>query len=78
MLVLATLELVDTSAPHYETGPNAAFEFRIDSQTVTDRGTHCAGLTEASTLNMVPVPTNKIDSHAVALYHNGKHLGYIP
>ena len=44
----------------------------------TNRGTYCAGLTEGSSLNMVPEPTNKFDSHAVALHHNGKHLGYIP
>ena len=44
----------------------------------TDRGAYCAGLTEGSSLNMVPEPTNKFDSHAVALHHNGKHLGYIP
>jgi tellurite resistance protein len=44
----------------------------------TDRTAYCADLTEGSLLNMVPEPTNKFDSNAVALLHNGKHLGYIP
>jgi hypothetical protein len=44
----------------------------------TDRGAYCAGLAEGSLLNIVPEPTNKFDSDAVALHHDGKHLGYIP
>lgn len=44
----------------------------------TDRGAYCAGLAEGSLLNMIPEPTNKFDSDAVALHHNGKHLGNIP
>lgn len=44
----------------------------------TDRGAYCASLAEGSLLNMAPEPTNKFDSNAVALHHNGKHLGYIP
>ncbi|XIA63093.1 hypothetical protein ACFIOY_27955 [Bradyrhizobium sp. TZ2] len=44
----------------------------------TDRGAFCAGLAEGSLLDMVPEPTNKFDSNAVALHRNGKHLGYIP
>jgi tellurite resistance protein len=44
----------------------------------TDRSAYCAGLAEGSLLNMIPEPTNKFDSNAVALHHDGKHLGYIP
>lgn len=44
----------------------------------SDRGGYCAGLAEGSLLEMVPEPSNKFDSNAVALHHNGKHLGYIP
>lgn len=44
----------------------------------TDRGAYCAGLAEGSLLNMSREPTNKFDSNAVALHHDGKNLGYIP
>lgn len=44
----------------------------------TDRGAYCAGLAEGSHLKMLPEPGNAFDSKAVALHHNGRHLGYIP
>lgn len=44
----------------------------------TDRGAYCASLREGTRLETIPEPTNRFDPKAVALHHNGHHVGYVP
>ena len=43
-----------------------------------DRRTYCAHLEIGSKLNLTPEPDNKFDADAIALFHEGNHLGYVP
>lgn len=49
-----------------------------ESPTGTDRRRYCACLQVGSTLELVPEPTNAHDPDAIALVHDGHHLGYVP
>lgn len=44
----------------------------------TDRRTYCANLPIGTKLDLVPEPDNKFDPDAVALFHDGRHVGYVP
>src|SRR5262245_30696122 len=44
----------------------------------TKRGTYCRQLRQGDRLDLVPEPKNKYDADAVAVHHNGHHLGYVP
>ena len=44
----------------------------------TKRGKYCLGLREGDRLDLVPEPENRHDQNAVAIKHNGCHLGYVP
>jgi hypothetical protein len=44
----------------------------------SDRSAYCAGLRDGELLHLTPEPSNAYDSDAVALYHDGRHIGYIP
>jgi HIRAN domain len=44
----------------------------------TNRGRYCCGLQVGTTLQLVPEPSNPYSKHAVAVVHQGHHLGYIP
>lgn len=45
----------------------------------TNRGSYCArNLDSGTKLDLLPEPNNPHDDHAVAVMHQGHHLGYIP
>lgn len=44
----------------------------------TKRGNYCLRLREGDRLDLVPEPNNKHDQDAIAIKHNGRHLGYVP
>jgi HIRAN domain len=44
----------------------------------TKRGKYCLGLREGDRLDLVPEPENEHDRNAIAIKHNGRHLGYVP
>jgi hypothetical protein len=44
----------------------------------TDRAVYCATFKPGTELILVPEPDNPHDDNAVALWHAGRHVGYIP
>jgi HIRAN domain-containing protein len=44
----------------------------------TNRGRYCLGLQVGTPLQLVPEPNNPYSKPAVAIIHQGHHLGYIP
>ena len=44
----------------------------------TNRGRYCGRLRTGDRLDLVPEPENPHDEYAVAVRHDGRHLGYIP
>jgi hypothetical protein len=44
----------------------------------TNRGRYCRDLKVGTPLQLVPEPGNPYSKHAVAVIHQGHHLGYIP
>ena len=44
----------------------------------TDRRAYCASLNVGDVLKLRPEPTNPYDPKAVAIYHSGRHIGYVP
>jgi hypothetical protein len=44
----------------------------------TDRGSYCARRKAGDLLTLTPEPDNAHDTDAVALHHEGHHVGYVP
>jgi hypothetical protein len=44
----------------------------------TNRGRYCCRLEEGARVLLMPEPDNRYSDHAVAVVHQGRHLGYIP
>ena len=44
----------------------------------TDRGSYCARFKSGDLLTLIPEPDNAFDADAVALHHEGHHVGYVP
>ena len=44
----------------------------------TNRGRYCRSLRVGTRLQLIPEPTNRHSSNAVAVMHQNRHLGYIP
>jgi hypothetical protein len=43
-----------------------------------NRGQYCRHLKKGTPVQLVPEPNNRYSNHAVAVMHDGHHLGYIP